>query len=79
MGRTAGQAVERGSRLETDGDGGSAREVDNLLEPWAAGALRDEDAVQGVVGAKGFGHGVNAAEDGHRKRYWPQMNTDKHG
>ena len=60
--RGTGQAVEGVTRLEADGDAGAPRQVDDLLQARAAGALRDHDAVDGVSGAQGFGDRMDPAE-----------------
>ena len=41
---------------------GAARQIDDLLQAWAARALRDHDALDRLGGAQGFGDGMDAAE-----------------
>src|SRR6185369_6375121 len=77
VGGGAGEAVEGVTGLEADGDVGAAGEVDDLLKAGAAGALGDDDAVEGPLGLEGFEDGVDAREDGHRKLIGPRMDTDQ--
>ena len=68
MGRGTRQAVQRRARFEAHGNLGLARQVDDLLQARAAGALRDQDALQRIAGAQGFGDRMNAAQQGHGVR-----------
>jgi hypothetical protein len=70
VGAEAGETVESRARLEADGDVGAAREVDDLLDARAAGALGDEDTVEGPLGLEGFKNGVDSAENGHSGGLW---------
>src|SRR5690349_4146473 len=54
VGGTAGQPVERGALLEADRDGSAPRQVDDLLNARAAGALRDEDSFERAPGFERF-------------------------
>ena len=62
--RTPGQPVEGGARFEAHGDGRAARQVDDLLHARAAGALRDQDALERALRLERFDDGMNAAENG---------------
>ena len=65
VGCGTGQAVEGGPLFEPHGHAGTPREIDDLLQARPAGALRDHDTFDGVSGAQGFRHRMDAAED-HR-------------
>src|SRR5579862_8639568 len=61
----AGQAVEPGALLESDGNRGMPRQVDDLLQSRAGGAFSDEDAIERTPGFQAFEYGIDAAEYCH--------------
>ncbi len=65
MGGASRQPVERGPRLEADGDLGGTAKVHNLLNAGAAGASGDQDPLDRAAGLERFRHRVNSGQCAH--------------
>ena len=70
MRSAAGGPVQRIARLEAKRHGALARQIDDLLEPRAAGAPGNQNAVQGPAGAQGFADRMNAGQDVTCRLVW---------
>ncbi len=54
--------IESFARLKAHGHGGCAGEFDDFLDTRAAGAFRDQDFINGMLGAEGFTNWVNTGQ-----------------
>src|ERR1035437_963900 len=63
--RGAGQAVERRARLKAHGYRSAPRQIDDFLQPRAAGALRYQQALERVLRPQSLRHRMNAAQYRH--------------
>ena len=61
--RTGAEAIQRILRLEAQGNGVLARQIDDLLNARTPGSARDQDPVQRAPGPQRFAHRMHAGEN----------------